>query len=204
MTSNTIPAGYWQDARGNLVPDSKVKDIDKLRDQVVRELCQMAEERSKGLSEFKLNSMQNVAALVTTSMEQYGVKSGGEKGNVTLFSYDGAYKIIRQMADHITFGEQLQAAKELIDRCLNRWAAGADDNVKVLITHAFQTDREGKINTGRVLGLRRLDIKDEDWLLAMQAISDSIQVANTKPYIRFYKRNSEGAYDAINLDLAAV
>ena len=204
MTSNTIPAGYWQDARGNLVPDSKVKDIDKLRDQVVRELCQMADERSQGLREFKLNSMQNVAALVTTSMEQYGVKSGGEKGNVTLFSYDGAYKIIRQMADHITFGEQLQAAKELIDRCLNRWAAGADDNVKVLITHAFQTDREGKINTGRVLGLRRLDIKDEDWLLAMQAISDSIQVANTKPYIRFYKRNSEGAYDAINLDLAAV
>ena len=204
MTSNTIPAGYWQDARGNLVPDSKVKDIDKLRDQVVRELCQMADERSQGLREFKLDSMQNVAALVTTSMEQYGVKAGGEKGNVTLFSYDGTYKIIRQMADHITFGEQLQAAKELIDRCLNRWAAGADDNVKVLITHAFQTDREGKINTGRVLGLRRLDIKDEDWLLAMQAISDSIQVANTKPYIRFYKRNSEGAYDAINLDLAAV
>ena len=204
MTSNTIPAGYWQDARGNLVPDSKVKDIDKLRDQVVRELCQMADERSQGLREFKLDSMQNVAALVTTSMEQYGVKSGGEKGNVTLFSYDGAYKIIRQMADHITFGEQLQAAKELIDRCLNRWAAGADDNVKVLITHAFQTDREGKINTGRVLGLRRLDIKDEDWLLAMQAISDSIQVANTKPYIRFYKRNTEGGYDAINLDLAAV
>ena len=203
-TENTIPPGYWKNARGDLVPESRVTDIDKLRDQVVRELCQMADERSQGLREFKLDSMQNVAALVTTSMEQYGVKAGGEKGNVTLFSYDGTYKIIRQMADHITFGEQLQAAKELIDRCLNRWAAGADDNVKVLITHAFQTDREGKINTGRVLGLRRLDIKDEDWLLAMQAISDSIQVANTKPYIRFYKRNSEGAYDAINLDLAAV
>ncbi|WP_407716306.1 DUF3164 family protein [Comamonas testosteroni] len=31
------------------------------------------------------------------------------------------------------------------------------------------------------------------------------QVASTKPYIRFYKRNENtGAYDAINLDLAAV
>ena len=26
-----IPAGYWRDANGSLVPDSKVKDIDKLR-----------------------------------------------------------------------------------------------------------------------------------------------------------------------------
>ena len=31
---NTIPPGYWQDANGNLVPESKVKDIDKLRHQV--------------------------------------------------------------------------------------------------------------------------------------------------------------------------
>ena len=204
-TTSTIPSGYWQDARGNLVPESKVKDIDKLRDQVVRELCEMAVERNKGLRDFKLDAMETVATLVTTSLEQYGVKSGGDKGNVTLMSYDGRYKLVRQMADHITFGEQLQAAKELIDRCVTRWSVGADDNVKALITHAFQTDREGKINTGRVLGLRRLDIKDEDWLQAMQAISDSIQVANTKPYIRFYKRDdTSGDYQSIALDMAAL
>ena len=99
---------------------------------------------------------------------------------------------------------QLQAAKALIDQCVTRWAEGANDNIKVLINDAFQVDKAGKINTDRVLGLRRLDIKDEDWLQAMQAISDSIQVASTKPYIRFYKRNSSGGYDPITLDLAAV
>ncbi|CAM4354820.1 Sulfate transporter [Comamonas aquatilis] len=203
-TENTIPPGYWKNARGDLVPESRVTDIDKLRDQVVRDLCKMAEERSQGLSKFKLDSMQDVAALVTTSMEKYGVKTGGDKGNVTLPTYDGEYKIVRQMADHLTFGEQLQAAKELIDRCVIRWAKDSDDNIKALVTHAFQTDKEGKINTGRVLGLRKIDIKDEDWLLAMQAISDSITVASTKPYIRFYKRNASGSYDAINLDMAAL
>lgn len=202
-TSN-IPPGYWQDTNGNLVPESKVKDIDKLRDQVVRDLCKMAEAHSLGLRDFKLHAMQEVAALVTTSLEQYGVKTGGDKGNVTLMSYDGSYKVMRQMADHITFGEQLQAAKALIDGCVQRWAAGADDNIKALVTHAFQTDKEGKINTGRVLGLRRLDIRDEDWLAAMQAINDSITVASTKPYIRFYKRNAAGGYEPINLDLAAL
>ena len=203
-TENTIPPGYWKNARGDLVPESRVTDIDKLRDQVVRDMCVMAKERSTSLRDFKLNTMQDVAALVTTSMEQYGVKTGGDKGNVTLTTYDGSFKIIRQMADHLIFGEQLQAAKELIDSCVIRWAQGADDNIKALVTHAFQTDKEGKINTGRVLGLRQLKITDPDWLTAMQAITDSIKVASTKPYIRFYERNAQGGYDPINLDLAAV
>jgi hypothetical protein len=138
-------------------------------------------------------------------MEQYGVKSGGEKGNCTLLSFDGRYKVVRQMQDKLTFGEQLMAAKALIDECVHAWAEGANDNIKALVNHAFQTDKEGKINTGRVLGLRRLDIRDAKWQQAMQAIADSIQTASTKPYVRFYERNeATGDYVAINLDVAAV
>jgi len=205
MTETTIPAGYWQDANGNLIPEAKVKDIDKLRHQVVSDLCIMAERQSQGLARFKACAMQDVAALVATSLEQYGVRSGGEKGNITLTSFDGKYKLVRQMQDRIVFGEQLMAAKALIDECVHAWSEGSNDNVKALINHAFQTDKEGKINTARVLGLRRLDIKDETWQQAMQAISDSMQTASTKPYIRFYKRHEgTGEYLPISLDVAAV
>ena len=69
---------------------------------------------------------------------------------------------------------------------------------------AFQVDKEGLINTSRVLSLRRLNIKDEDWEKAMEAISDSIQVASTKPYIRFYERDQTGDYKPITLDMAAI
>ena len=204
-TPTTAPAGYWQDQHGNLVPDAKVKDIDKLRHQVVTDLCLMAKERSAALGKFKLDAMQEVAALVSTSMEQYGVKSGGNKGNITLVSFDGKYKLVRQMQDHIVFGEQLMAAKELIDECVQEWSEGANDNIRVLVSHAFQTDREGKINTGRVLALRRLAIKDEKWQQAMQAIADSMQTASTTPYVRFYERDEgTGEYKAISLDVAAV
>ena len=41
-----VPPGYWQDQRGALVPEAKVKDIDKLRHQVVTDLCQMAKASS--------------------------------------------------------------------------------------------------------------------------------------------------------------
>ncbi len=200
-----VPPGYWQDQRGALVPEAKVKDIDKLRHQVVTDLCQMAKASSAALSKFKLDAMQEVAALVSTSMEQYGVKSGGNKGNITLVSFDGKYKLVRQMQDRLVFGEQLLAAKALIDECVQAWSKDANDNIRALVNHAFQTDKEGKINTGRVLGLRRLDIRDAKWQQAMQAIADSIQTASTKPYVRFYKRNDvTGEYNSINLDVAAV
>lgn len=204
-TPSTIPPGYWQDASGNLIPDSKVKDIDKLRHQVVTDLCHMAKQRRDGLAEFKAKAMQEVAALVATSMEQYGVKTGGEKGNVTLTSFDGKFKLVRQMQDRLVFGEQLLAAKALIDECVQAWSKDANDNIRALVNHAFQTDKEGKINTGRVLGLRSLDIQDEAWKQAMQAIADSTKTASTTPYVRFYERDEgTGEYRAISLDVAAV
>ncbi|MEO8118734.1 MAG: DUF3164 family protein [Rhodoferax sp.] len=199
----TIPAGYWQDASGNLIPESKVKEIDQVRNLLVYDLCRMAEAESLALSGFKITAMNEVASFAAMSMEQYGVKTGGEKGNITLLSYDGKFKVTRQMQDKISFGEQLMAAKALIDECVHEWAKDANDNIKVMVNHAFQTDKTGKINTDRVLSLRRLDIKDEKWLLAMQAIADSMQTASTKPYIRFYKRcERTKEYLAISLDVA--
>ena len=200
-----IPLGYWENAKGNLVPESKVKPIDKLRDQLVKELCSFAEVKSTDMTKFKLKTLGDVHAFIETSTEQYGVKTGGKKGNVTLMTFDGKQKVVLQMQDRITFGEQLQAAKLLIDKCVIRWSAGSNDNIKVLVNDAFQVDKEGLINTGRVLGLLRLDIQDEDWKLAMKAIADSRQVADTKPYLRFYKRaDVSGDWKAISLDMAAV
>lgn len=204
-TTPAIPPGYWQDASGNLVPDSKVKDVDKVRHELVVNMCQKALALRTLLAEFKLASMADVAAFVSMSMETYGVKSGGNKGNVTLTSYDGKYKLVRQMSDRIVFGPELMAAKALIDECVHEWAQEANDNIKALVNHAFQTDKEGKINTGRVLGLRRLEITDEKWKKAMQAIADSMQTASTTPYIRFYVRNDTTQnYVAIPLDIAGV
>jgi hypothetical protein len=75
----------------------------------------------------------------------------------------------------------------------------------VLVQAAFQTDKEGKINTGRVLALRRLEIRDEKWQTAMRAIGESLQVVGNKEYVRFYERvGNTDQYQSINLDLAAV
>lgn len=200
----TIPEGYWQDARGNLVLDANVKDVDKLRDQTVRMLIDRAKNQSALLKIFKLDSMTDVEAFIATSHEQHGVKIGGDKGNVSLVSYDGKYKVTRQMSDTLSFDERIQAAQALIEECAVEWSKGASDNIRSLINHAFQVDKEGKISTARVLGLRQLKIDDPKWLQAMDAISESIHSVRTKPYIRFYERDENGKYQPISLDLASL
>lgn len=206
MTERTAPPpGYWEDAQGNFIPESKIKDVDKVRDELVKRLSAQAETLSETLARFKAAAMGDVSAFVSISAEEYGAKIGGEKGNITLLSFDGRWKMVRQIQEQIAFGEQLVAAKALIDECVRSWSEGADDNIKALVGHAFQTDQQGKINTGRVLGLRRLEIRDAKWQQAMRAISDSIRTQSSKPYVRFYRRDdSTQEYVPISLDIAAL
>jgi len=202
---NTIPAGYWRDGEGRLRPENMVKPIDKARDDLVRELVGKAKAASAILADFKTKAFGDIGAFVEMSGEQYGVKLGGVKGNVTLLSFDGRFKIVRQIQEHLVFDERLQAAKQLIDECIQTWTEGSRDEIKALINDAFQVNKEGKINTARVLGLKRLNISDEKWLRAMQAIADSVQVAGSKPYIRIYERIGDtDQYQPISLDVAGV
>lgn len=205
MTQQHIPDGYVKDARGRLVPQSMIKPIDQLRDQTIVRLVTRGKELARELASFKAEAFGDISTFVEVSNEQYGVRVGGTKGNISLLTFDGRYKIVRQITEHIQFDERLQAAKELIDECLRAWTQGSDDKIKALINEAFQVDKEGKVNTGRILGLRRLRIDDQKWDTAMRAIVDGIRVTGTKPYIRLYERIGDSdEYQAISLDIAAI
>lgn len=203
--TQTIPDGYMQDAQGRLVPASLVKPIDKARDQLVQELINKAVVVKSALVDFKKATFADIAAFVDLSLEQYDTKLGGKKGNVTLFSFDGKYKVQFAVSENIQFDERLQAAKSLIDECITEWSQGSSPEIQVLVQDAFKTDSEGNLNHGRILGLRRLDISDERWKRAMQAIGESVQVVGSKQYVRFYQRRDEtDQYDAIVLDMATL
>jgi hypothetical protein len=186
-----------------MVPEEMVKPIDKARDELVRDILKNAMAVAHGLALFKEKALGDMKAFVELSAEQYGVKIGGQKGNITLTSYDGEFKILLAVDERITFDERLQAAKALIDECFREWTKDSPAELKVIVDDAFAVDKAGKINTNRVLGLRRLSIENGKWKKAMEAISDSITVTESKEYIRIYRRNSDGDYDLINLDIAA-
>ncbi len=198
------PAGYMRDGCGNLIDRKNVRDIDLARNDLVLELATKAEDLHERLAAFKASTLGDIDSFVELSAERYGVKLGGKKGNVTLDSFDGTYRVERQVAEHITFDEGLQAAKALIDECLREWTQGGNANVRTLVDHAFRVDKKGKLNTGAILGLRRLKIEDERWGRAMTAISESIKVMGTCMYVRVYRRDENGRYNLISLDIASL
>ncbi len=202
---NPIPKGYWEAADGSLIHESKVKDIDKARDKAVRTMVDQALQLSEAIAQFKLAALAEIEGFVERSAAEYGVKKmGGKKGNVTLVSHDGRFKVLRAIQESIVFDERLQVAKALIDERVHVWAKGANKNIQALVNHAFQVDKEGKISTGRVLGLRQLKIDDPGWTQAMDAISDSMRAASAKQQLRFYRRNdATGEYLPIPLAVSA-
>lgn len=205
-TSNAVlPEGYRLDAQGRLVPESMIKPIDLERDQLVLTIVEKAKALNDALRNFKAEVFDDVDALVQLSAEQYGARLGGNKGNVTLMSYDGRYKVQRAKADNITFDERLQGAKALIDECLQEWVKDSRPEIVTLINDAFRVDQAGNIRTGSILALRRLEITDERWQRAMQAISDAVTVVATSAYVRVYERVGDtDQYQPISLDLAKV
>ena len=202
--AEAIPVGYRQNSKGHLVPEVMIKPVDILIDDLVNNMAGFWKQQKESLADFKRRSFEDVHALVAAINEQYGVKKGGEKGNIQLFSYDGTYKLIVAVAEAITFGPELQAAREMINECLNSWTNDAQPELKTVITEAFATDGQGSVSVARILMLRRYNIKDERWLQAMSAINDAVRVMGSKQYLRLYERNEAGTYLPIPLDIAAL
>lgn len=200
-----VPEGFRMDAKGRLIPEEQIKEIDKLRDELVLSIVDRACELRDQLRDFKSDVFSEIAALIETSAQEYDVQIGGKKGNVQLVSFCGRYKVLRAISETITFDERLQAAKGLIEDCLRDWTTDARPEVATIVQDAFRVDQAGNIRTGQVLGLRRLNIQDKRWLKAMDAISDAVQVTGSKSYIRIYERvGSTDQYQPISLDIAGV
>lgn len=200
----STPAGFRLDAKGRMVPESTIKPLDLVRSDLVESLVQRAKPLREELKTFRSTAFSEIQALQDLAHDDYHAKIGGPKGNVTLMSFDGRYKVIRAISESIAFDERLQAAKSLIDECVTEWTKGARDEIARLVQDAFTVDQQGNIRTGTVLGLRRVSINDPRWLRAMTAISDAVQVVGSKTYLRLYERDANGQYIPISLDIAAV
>lgn len=195
---------YMTDSQGRQVPVEHVSDLDKLRDQTVRSIAAKALVQRDALAVFKAELREELLTFLGLSAEQYGKQYGGKKGNVTLMSYDGRFRLILAVNENIVFDERLQIAKSIIDDCITRWSDGARSEIRALVNDAFYVDKAGNINTARILGLRRLEIQDPEWKKAMQAITDSIQVSGSKEYLRIYERDERGEYRQVPLDVASL
>ncbi len=193
---------YMVDAKGAMIPVELIKSVDLTRDEVVYEIAKQSEKISEMMQKFKDEIFNLADDFIELSAKKFKVKLGGKKGNVTLLSYDGMFKVLIASEETITFDERLQVAKELIDKCINKWSTGAAKELSILVKDAFKVDKQGNLDTKQILGLKRYEISDRDWKKAMDAIAESVQIASTKRYIRVYRKVGEDKFEQIPLDIS--
>lgn len=194
-----------KDHKGRYIPRQMVKEIDLLRDELVLQLVEAAEQLKETIANFKAKAFRDIYAFVELSLEKYDTKMGGQKGNLSLLSFDGSKRINVAIQECMVFDERLQAAKSLIDECFKDWLEGGKQELRAVVMDAFDVDKQGNVNVKKILSLRRIHIEDDRWKRAMEAISDSLQVVGSKSYIRIYQKiDNTAEYVQIPLDIASI
>lgn len=194
---------YMPDAKGNLVPVEAIPAAALLEDDTVRKIVGFGLALSEQIGRFRAHTFTDMGDLEALLAQEYRVTKGGAKGNKTFMTWDGLFKVQVQVADHIDFGPQLQIAKQLIDECLNEWAADSRPELRAIVTRAFNTDKAGQINRSEIFMLLRLEIEDARWKEAMRAIRDAMRVVGSKVYVRLYRRPAPDAgWEPIAIDIA--
>ena len=113
----TIPEGYLMDAKGRLVPESLIRQHERLEDKTVRDIIKYADELSGQIGRFKGHTFEDVASFLDLLSARYGQsprRGMNGKGNIALTSYDGTQRVQVLIADELTFSAGLQVAKEII------------------------------------------------------------------------------------------
>lgn len=194
---------YMTDAKGALVPVELIKPQHLLEDEITRKVMGYALAISAQVGRFRGHTFDDLGAFDALLAQEYGVKKGGTKGNRSYKTLDGLFEIEVRVQDQIEFGPELQVAKSLVDECLNEWSEGARAEIRGIITRAFNTDKEGKINRSEIFMLLRLEIEDERWQNAMRAIREAIRVTGSKSYIRFWMKSAlDAPRVSVSIDLA--
>ncbi len=197
--------GRWTDATGNHIPPKYIDPVEKKRDQLVEKEIRQALLIQERLRKFKKGVLADIGKYLDWLASKHGEESLSPGGNYMLTGFSGNKRLQIKVNKVIEFDERLQLAKKKIDACLERWSKGANDNFKVVVFDAFKVDRKGNVDTKRILGLRKLQINDAEWVAAMELITEAVTITGNRSYLIFQlKADKDAEWETLRLDLAGV
>lgn len=198
---------YMTNSRGEQVHVDLVKGDEKIRDGLVNALLDEAVAFKGIMGEFREKAEQKVDGYFEELMKKYQLdpKAKSKKGNITLENFASTAKVQIAISDKITFDEKIQLAKMKFDEYFEQVTENSSEEIKLLITKAFDVDKEGNVDVKKILELRSYDIRHPKWVEGVALIEESKKITSSKSYIRFYKRASpDKAWEHVSLDIAAV
>ena len=199
------PPGYWRNARGDLIREANVSEIDRDMDATTRHIHAFGGALSAEMFRFRTHTQDDVYALIDRVAERYGAKLGGRKGNVQIGSFDGRMRVTISQADVIDVGPEIHAAQAIVEECLDEWTERGNLKLRALIDQAFRPDATGHLSVAHLLRLRRIAIDDDRWRAVQAAIGDALRPVGRAEYIRLHRRDDPAQrWEQVPLHLATV
>lgn len=203
MTLQIGDKTYYKKANGTLVPEDQVKDSDRLRDQFVLEAAEKIMDIRTQMIRVKAEILDDIEAFMQTMSESYGVKLGGEKGNLSFTSFDGRVQLKYYRNDYLTFNEGIHIAKKLIDEFLEDITKDSSRSIKQIVNSAFNL-KQGRMDVKAILKLREINETDHRWVKAMQIIDESKQWNEGSRALRLYIRGKTGEMELVPMDFTSL
>ena len=203
MTLQIGDKTYYKKANGTLVPEDQVKNSDRLRDQFVLEAAEKIMDIRTQMIRVKAEILDDIEAFMQTMSESYGVKLGGEKGNLSFTSFDGRVQLKYYRNDYLTFNEGIHIAKKLIDEFLEDITKDSSRSIKQIVNSAFNL-KQGRMDVKAILKLREINETDPRWVKAMQIIDESKQWNEGSRALRLYIRGKTGEMELVPMDFTSL
>lgn len=184
--------GNWIDARGKAVPVEYVPELDRDRDAMVERIFKKARKLEETIAQFRIETLCELDTYLDKLAKANKVRENW-KGNITLDTFDGTLRVMRNMDDLIGFSESLQIVKTQIDDWLRDRLNGVDDALAKVVSQAFNVDKQGRVNSALIMRLLHLEIKDPKWQKAMSILKDSIVVKASRQYVSFQAKETTDA-----------
>ncbi len=199
--------GFWTDESGAQIPYNRTTKFERLAERKTAQLARTAVSINESLGAFKDAIREEAQELYEAFIEANGGKQKENwKGGATFFNFDRSIKIEVSVNQIIRFDENLIGlAQAKLDEVLNEGLSEAKDFVKPIVMDAFKTSN-GKLDTKRVLGLRRYasKVKDPRYAEAMKFIDEAIRKPESREYYRVWIKNENGAYEDVQLNFTAL
>lgn len=196
----------WTDESGQQIPYNRTTKVERLHERSAAKIAREAINLNK-----RLNTFNNVITELSNEayeafMDSKEVKKV-TKGNYTWYNFDRSIKIEINVNEPIKFDElTITAAKEKLDTFLDRNITSKNEFIKQMVIDAFETQRNGQLDTKQVLKLTRYEtkVKNELFSEAIKLIREAIRRPKSKTYRRVWIKDEQGSYKNIELNLSSI
>lgn len=195
--------GRMTDADGNLILLSNIHESDLLEHDLVLSIAVIWESLTGKMTRFKQYCFEDVTTYVDLLFEKFNAKRGGAEGNMTFTTFDRRYKLVIAIQRLIDFGPEVMVAKAKMLEAAKEMAPVDSNDLETLITATF-TQIDGRLRVAEVLRLCNYKFSNATWNEAVKIVRDAIEVIGKKKQVRLYRRNEQGQYDAVSLNIAAL